>query len=156
VKLLVSADWTNWGSRSQWIDGIFRGAPDAGRYIDGISVHPYGPDPDITVAQDWQSFQRIDGLRQEFLDHGVDKPLWITEIGWALQEVTEAEQVRNYEHLFKQVHARRAWIQGLFAYGLRDTGDGKRDSSFGLLYQRDGVWTERPAASALRAGFGTL
>jgi hypothetical protein len=168
VKLLVSADYQDSGQigstswQTSWIDDIFTAAPTLGKWIDGVSVHPYGDDPALPLAKSggWKdaagnwAFQRIDTIRAKFLAHSVDVPFWITEAGWSTAEVSEAAQAKNYEDLAPQIAA-RPWIRALFPYCLREfSSTANKESEFGLL--KFGTWQPKPAFSKLQAGFKTL
>lgn len=169
VKLLIAADYqgsaqvggsTQW--QTSWIDDMFTAAPTLGKWIDGVSVHPYGDDPALPVATTggWEdasgnwAFGRIDTIRAKFLAHGVDVPFWITEVGWSTSEVSEATQAQDYTDLAPQITA-RPWIRALFPYCLREfNSTPDKESQFGLL--RYGTWEPKPAFYEIQAGFKTL
>jgi hypothetical protein len=170
VKLLLAADYQNspqaGGStpwQTSWIDDMFAAAPTLGQWVDGISVHPYGDNPEVPLAQpggwtdsagDW-AFQRIDTIREKFLAHGVNLPFWITEEGWSTWEVSEAEQASGYASLIKQVAA-RPWVRALFPYCLREFSPDptNNQSGFGLL--KFGTWQPKAAFYTLQEGLKTL
>ncbi|HEY8304213.1 MAG TPA: hypothetical protein VIG42_06455 [Solirubrobacteraceae bacterium] len=168
VKLLISADYqdsaqvgsTSW--ETSWIDDMFSAAPTLGKFIDGVSVHPYGDDPALPLAKlgGWKdafgnwAFQRIDTIRAKFLAHSVNVPFWITEAGWSTAEVSEAAQAQDYTDLAPQIVA-RPWIRALFPYCLREfDSTPNKESEFGLL--KYGTWQPKAAFSALQAGLKTL
>jgi hypothetical protein len=168
VKLLVAADYqdsaqsgsSQW--ETSWVDDMFNAAPSLGRWIDGVSVHPYGDDPSLGLAKagGWQdsnggwSFQRIDTVRSKFLAHGVNVPFWITEAGWSTAQVSESTQAAYYSDLIPQVAA-RPWVRALFPYCLREfDASGSKESQFGLL--KYGSWEPKPAFYALQRGLGGL
>jgi hypothetical protein len=169
VKLLLSADYQDssqtGGSspwETTWIDDMFAAAPTLGQWINGVSVHPYGDDPALPLAQvggwtdtsgQW-AFQRIDTIRSKFLAHGVNVPFWITEMGWSTTEVSEAAQAQDFADLAPQIAA-RPWIRALFPYCLREfSPTPERESEFGLL--RYGSWEPKPAYYKLQEGLKTL
>jgi polysaccharide biosynthesis protein PslG len=89
-----------------WLQGLLRA--DIGlwrsKLVDAWSVHPYGHglSPwDTTVPQDAR-FDRVLLTRIQSRNAGVDKPIWITELGWrtdpgpdAVDEATQAVFVRD-------------------------------------------------------------
>jgi hypothetical protein len=154
VKLLIAADTAGTEGGSNWIDAMFTAVPGIGQYVDAISVHPYGVDPNVPASADDWSFQRVDTIRAKFLAHGVDKPQWITEIGWSTMDVSEQQQATNYAHMFAQVQSRLSFIRAIFPFCEREFESGTQQGSFGLL--RFGTWSEKPAVSAIRAGYAQL
>ncbi|HEX3692049.1 MAG TPA: beta-galactosidase [Solirubrobacteraceae bacterium] len=170
VKLLVAADYQDspqtGGSspwQTTWIDDMFTAEPTLGKWIDGVSVHPYGDDPALPLLKsngwldakgEW-AFQRIDNVRAKFLAHGVSVPFWITEVGWSTWEVTEAAQSRDYSDLIAQVKA-RPWVRALFPYCLREfePAPTNNQSGFGLL--KFGTWQPKSAFFALQSGLKEL
>ena len=169
VKVLVAADYEDapqvGGSspwQTAWIDDMFTAEPSLGQWIDGVSIHPYGDDPALGLAQpggfrdssgNW-SFQRIDTARSKFLAHGVNVPFWITETGASTNEVSEAAQAGYYTDLIPQI-ASRPWIRALFPYCLREfEASGGKESEYGLL--RYGDWEPKPAFYALQKGLPSL
>jgi hypothetical protein len=168
AKLLIAADYqdsaqtgsTQW--ETSWIDDMFSAEPSLGSWIDGVSVHPYGDDPSLPLAQagGWKdafgnwSFQRIDTIRAKFQAHGVDVPFWITEAGWSTAEVSESAQAQYYADLAPQIVA-RPWIRALFPYCLREfSSTPSKESEFGLL--KYGTWQPKPAFTTLQEGLKKL
>lgn len=169
VKVLIAAengDTGAAGNQSGWwttsVDDYFAAVPDLGKWIDGVAVHPYGDDPALGLTQPggWRdasggwSFQRIDSIRQSFLNHGVNVPFWITEVGWSSYDVSEATQASDYQHLISQV-AQRPWVRALFTFCLREFDDPPtEESQYGLL--RYGTWQPKPAFTGLQTGLASL
>ncbi|HEX3692050.1 MAG TPA: beta-galactosidase [Solirubrobacteraceae bacterium] len=169
VKLLIASDYDDspqaGGSspwQTTWIDDMFAAEPSLGKWIDGVSVHPYGANPSLPITQtggwkdasgEW-SFQRIDSARAKFLAHGVNVPFWITEIGWSTEEVSEAQQASDYADLIPQVAA-RPWVRALFPYCLREFEQTpNKESQYGLL--KFGSWQPKAAFAVLQRGFASL
>lgn len=170
AKLLIAADYQDsaqtGGSspwQTTWIDDMFSAVPDLGEWIDGVAVHPYGDDPSEPLAErgGWKdakgqwAFQRIDTIREKFLQHGVNVPFWITEEGWSTWDVSEAEQAHDYADLIIQI-TKRPWIRALFTYCLREynakpTND---EPGYGLL--KYGSWQPKTAYYTLQQGFNSL
>jgi hypothetical protein len=166
VKFLVAAEMDYdvnpaghgpYQGRFMWTDEMFQSVPDLGSYIDAISVHPYGNvDPSTAVAANRMSFQRIDSIRQTFLNHGVDRPEWITEIGWSTWDVSEQQQADYYTHMFNEVHSRLSFVRAVFPFCLREfSGTPTNDQpQFGL--ERYGSWAHKPAWQSVQTGFAGL
>jgi hypothetical protein len=170
VKLLIAADYQDspqTGGSSQWqttwIDDMFSAVPDLEKWIDGVAIHPYGDDPSESLAQSggWTdtkgqwAFQRIDTIREKFLQHGANVPFWITEEGWSTWHISEAEQARNYADLIAQV-TKRPWIRALFTYCLREFNakPTNEEPGYGLL--KYGSWQPKTAYYALQQGFAAM
>lgn len=60
-----------------------------GQWIDAVVVHAYSKQPDPHFIEDLQ------WLRWVLDDHGLEKDIWITEIGWDTRRHTELQQA-NY------------------------------------------------------------
>ncbi|MGD0453276.1 MAG: beta-galactosidase [Solirubrobacteraceae bacterium] len=170
VKLLIAADYqesAQTGGTSphefNWVSDMFTAVPTLGKWIDGVSVHPYGGDPSLPLKEaggyldtsgQW-GFQRINTIREKFLAHGVNVPFWITEEGWSTWEVSEATLAHNYTDLLTQIKA-RPWVRALFPFGLRedDPHPTNNQPGFGLL--KYGTLAPKSGWTALEAGFKTL
>lgn len=170
AKLLISADYqeaeqTGGSSPTEmtWINDMFTAVPTLGKWIDGVSIHPYGADPSTPLAERggyldtsgaW-AFQRIDTVREKFLAHGVNVPFWITEDGWSTWEESEATVAHDYSDLITQIKA-RPWIRALFPFGLRedDPHPTNNQPGFGLL--KYGTREPKAAWAVLQEGFKTL
>ncbi len=68
--------------------------------VDGIAVHPYGHVPPFPDAAPFPNYTgSLDALMRQFTDAFPDKPIWITEIGVALVDVTNQSywpRIANY------------------------------------------------------------
>ena len=149
AKFLLAAEYADGeqaGGTSRWetswVPNMLAAVPNLGELVNGISVHPYGDDPSLPVAEaggfrdaegKW-SFQRIDEIRAQLLAHGINLPFWITEVGWSTYEMSEAQQAHDYADLVTQVQA-RPWVRALFPYCLREFQEHPTDneSQTGLL-----------------------
>ncbi len=156
ARLLIAADTAPTEGGSNWIDAMFSAVPDIGQYVDGISVHPYGADPSIPTSQSNWSFQRVDDIRAKFLAHGVDKPEWITEVGWSTYSVSEVQQASYYADLFTQIRSRLSFIRAVFPYCLREFSNNysTNQPQFGL--EHFGSWTPKPALGVVQSAYSTL
>jgi polysaccharide biosynthesis protein PslG len=170
VKLLIAADYQEAGQtggtspeEKAWIEDMFLAVPTLGQWIDGVSVHPYGGDPALSLTAQggyldtsgqW-GFQRIDTIREKFLAHGVNVPFWITEEGWSTWENSEATVAHNYADLITQIKA-RPWVRALFPFGLRedDPHPTNNEPGFGLL--KYGTHEPKEAWWVLKEGLTTL
>jgi len=170
VKLLIAADYqesAQTGGTSPeektWISDMFTAVPTLGKWIDGVSVHPYGGDPSLPLKQaggyldtsgQW-GFARINTIREKFLAHGVNVPFWITEEGWSTWEVSEATQAHNYADLITQVKA-RPWVRALFPFGFREDDAHPTNNQPGFALLKYGTLEPKSAWSVLKEGFTTL
>lgn len=101
------------------------GSRDLGASIDSLALHPYGPNLK-------RSFGQVRRARAVFRRAGLaDRPLWITELGWASGgrhpqlSKTPAKQARLLRKAYAAYEARRArWkIAGVTWFAWQDTDD---------------------------------
>lgn len=124
--------------RANWLAPILDAAAD---HLDVITHHQY--DGGDTVRG---RALEIDALRRFLDDRGLGaRPIWITEIGWSLNGVSEAEQASLLEGVMAAMVERPFWAK-TFWYDSHG-GD------FGLLHPDDAPTrgTPRPAFEAYRA-----
>jgi hypothetical protein len=94
----------------------------AGEAADTIAIHPYATEVGGTV-------RAIRRMRRTLEDRGVEKPIWITEIGWATQGPRSAftvgmrGQADRITDLFDQLAKLRTEldIRGVVYYNWRDS-----------------------------------
>jgi hypothetical protein len=164
AKFLLAADsfYTEApGVYRNWIDGMYRAVPALNSYFDAVAIHPYSSDvsPDVytpAAGTRWQ-FRRIEEMRSRLVAHGAaDKPLWITEVGWATCRghddcVSERAQAAYITRVFDYARGPYAgFVDAVFVYHMNDWGPPdrtEREYWFGLR-RRDG--THKPAFRALR------
>jgi hypothetical protein len=110
---------------SGW-DTALRNILDAGGkdVIDIITHHCYKGDTgwDIFDYLDPGAFHAIwdPAPLMDILDEeGVDKPVWLTEVGWNTDDVSESDQALYYHQLLWGVHE-RAWLEKVFPYEMKD------------------------------------
>ena len=122
----------------------------ADRYFDAVAVHPYGRDPEA-------AFEVVERARAIMDTRGdSEKPIWITEIGWATSgsestvTVSERAQAEYLRETVTTAAARRRQlgIAGLFWFSYRDQEDDGWPARTGLL-RADG--SEKPSWRALLA-----
>lgn len=147
----------------EFVEQLFQNG--IGGNFDAFSIHPYSGDASpldpLDGASVKSSFARgIPAVRQVMLDHGEDKPLWLTEFGWStstirgsyswMNGVNEATQALYTEQALTKV---KEWpyVSVAIVFELMDEDDdpGDRNSNFGLLHH-DG--TAKPAFAAFRRG----
>ncbi|HHS97711.1 MAG TPA: hypothetical protein ENK08_07405, partial [Chloroflexi bacterium] len=162
-------------------DRVFlRGMLEAGvaQWVDGIGAHPYGfanpPEESVNdphhVApshNDHPSFffrDTLEDYRALLLEYGADdKPIWVTEFGWASMEglnmdttgweyalhVSEQQQA-DYLVRALQMGWNTPWVGPMFIWNLNIAviyGNSRPESAYSLL-RPDGSW--RPAFIAVR------
>ncbi|HEU4737534.1 MAG TPA: hypothetical protein VFS54_00470 [Solirubrobacterales bacterium] len=74
------------GSGGEWLAGIYVVEPSIGNYIDGIAVHPYPGSHGISYAPTSitdESFLNAKINYEEWKARGVNRPVWITEVGYS-------------------------------------------------------------------------
>ena len=59
--------------------------------FDVVAFHPYTSNkpPEQTIVESWGSWsgqESIDAIQQIMLEHGINKPLWITEVGYQISQ----------------------------------------------------------------------
>jgi polysaccharide biosynthesis protein PslG len=170
VKFLVAADYTDapqtggtspW--ETTWVHDMLVAEPNLGKWVDGVSVHPYGDDPSnpVATAGGWKdasngwSFQRIDTIRAKFQAGGVNLPFWITEEGWSSWETSEAQIAKNYADLTVQIKA-RPWVRALFPYCLREFSARPTNNQPGFGLLKFGTWQPKAGYLQLQEGYKTL
>ncbi len=132
---------------TSWFRQLF--ADGALAYMDAVSDHPYAPfdlvSPEVQGLE--EEMQELQGLIRQY-NHGVAKPVWITEIGWpsCLLHVSERAQA---DYLVRgTILSQAAGVQKILWYdAVNDGSDStKMEQNFGLLRQRDalGRYTPKP------------
>jgi hypothetical protein len=94
----------------------------AGDVADTFAIHPYATDASAAI-------DAVRRMRATLRENGVDKPIWITEIGWATQgprsdfTVGMRGQAAQITHLLADVARlrERLGIRGLVYYNWRDS-----------------------------------
>jgi len=114
---LSSSDWPNWMDEAMKAGGA--------DYIDIISHHCYKGDSgdDIFHYLDRDAFfwpWDPPPLMKVLDDLGVaDRPVWLTEVGWPTDEISEGDQALYYHQLLWGV-LERDYIHKVFPYEIRD------------------------------------
>lgn len=120
------------------------------RYLDAVTFHPYedeynnGPEflvPNLQAAHD--------SIRAN--NDGVDKPIWLTELGWSTSLVTEQQQAN---HLVRgEAIAFASNVERFYYYDLINDGDDPQNPffNFGLFRKSSAdvpAFEPKPAAMA--------
>lgn len=124
---------------SKWMTEIFKREKKYGKpFFDIITHHIYKP----TSHKKWYFrilpikptiFTMLDGnpLTTRFFGNGPslknhlqvcdvsDRPVWLTEIGWDSNDITEKKQDQSYREFIKGM-SNRQWIEKIFFYELMD------------------------------------
>jgi hypothetical protein len=149
-----------------WAEGMVRGVPDIGRYVDALSVHPYpGARPPAQLDVGAGTFANADRIAGQFAAAGVPRPVWITEVGytacaagfhdadWCVPGATRAQREERKARWLAQLLAglaapRYAAVDAVFVFSLFGGYGGPLQGGFGLI-ARDG--TRLPAWYVFRA-----
>jgi len=138
-----------------------------GGSFDAFSIHPYSHDVSPTEAResgyrDASFIRGVPAVREVLLDHGQDKPIWLTEFGWSTNTtrnakpwtngVDEAVQAQYIRDALAQA-SRWSYVPVAIYYGLKDNGDDEtsRYDTYGLT-RYDG--SPKPGLAAFRAAAG--
>ncbi len=143
LPILVSADLDQPGRGGEpWIQQLLAVSPSIAPYVDIWSVHPY-PDPKSLGPEQGDvpsSFQRVPVIERLVADAGVNRPLWITEIGWSSANTSEGVSERDQAQFLSQALADaltnwQSFVGRIFIYTWdRDGGDpSDLQQHFGLL-----------------------
>ncbi|MFL5885350.1 MAG: cellulase family glycosylhydrolase [Thermoleophilaceae bacterium] len=151
------------GNDYDYLDAAYAAAPDLGNYYDVMAVHPYSPiwSPDYVrydgagrIAKDsFAGYREVHGV---MLAHGADKPIYLTEFGWATTSqagmgVTPQQQA-DYTRLAFQCAQQDPYVQVAIVYELRNNywandADDWEDQ-LGLVNTN---WSHKPAYDAFKA-----
>lgn len=148
-------------------DGLFPASCDAvGAHAAGTHNPPDtlwpdepGPWPDW-LDHPTHYFRHVENIRGVLLEFGVDKPIWITEFGWATANYTpgyeygwdntEEDQAAYIVRAFEIVEQDWPWVEGAFLWNLNFAmvrGDWHEQGAFGIV-RSDG--SPRPAYLAVQ------
>ncbi len=130
-----------------WFRQLF--AAGALAYMDAVSDHPYAPldlvSPEVQGLE--EEMQELQGLIRQY-NHGVAKPIWITEIGWPSCPLHVSERAQADYLVRGAILSQAAGVQKIFWYdAVNDGSDStKMEQNFGLLRSRDalGRYTPKP------------
>ncbi len=147
-------------------------------YFDALGVHvagsnnppdtlwPDNPGPDGWTDHTSHYFRHLEKIRQVMVENGLaEKPVWITEFGWASVENITSVAARGYEYAYQNSEQEQAeyivrafekgrseyqpWLQAMFLWNLNfaTAFPGSDEKSAFSLLRAD--WSPRPAYQAL-------
>ena len=154
VQILISGDVVEYGRRGPggpWLDRVLAADVGLGSLIDAFSVHPY-PSPRQKSPLDESAelrFDRVPETRAVAMAHGLDKPVWITEIGWTTatrsgEGVNESTQARFIGEAIERALTQWTYVAKVFVYTW-DTSNGVMTDTEGNFALRRANGTMKPA-----------
>ena len=140
----------------RWFEAVLDADPTLPDLIDVYAVHPY-PEPRdvgplVPRADPRHEFRRVEVTAEAARRRGVERPIWITEIGWSTADVAgavdEVVQARHILDALARVEDDWPYVERVFLYTwARDRATpGDIESGFGLR-RLDG--SAKPALTAL-------
>jgi hypothetical protein len=143
-----------------FLEGMYEDG--AGEFFDVLGAHPYGfayPPDDPHDSHEGLNFARLEDLREILVAFGeAGKPVWATEVGWAVDAVseeqawlvvTEEEQAAYLVGAFEKAAEEWPWLERIAVWNLSaglEADDEKRGYSI-----VDDQYEPRPAYEALAA-----
>lgn len=141
-----------------WAEALVEAEPTLGSYIDGLAVHPYpGPnDPGYEPENGTDgSFHNTEINYERWREQGVNKPVWITEVGYsactdsgecvpgATLGEREEQKAEWLSEVFDELGDNDySFVHGVFLYNLREGGsesepdfEEDKENWFGILDQ---------------------
>jgi hypothetical protein len=133
-----------------FLEASYQADPTIGNYFDAVAVHPYtanGVSPEtVEYGSDGRisqkSFTGFRVVHDDMIAHGDNKPIWLTEFGWAtlttphptLGGVDAATQADYLTRAYRLLEG-YPYVQMALWYNLRNSGDGDNwTDQLGLLY----------------------
>lgn len=157
--------WQSWDS--QVVSAA--GAASYSQACDAYSAHLYTDDatvdPNTAGPANGSafSFDRVDVMRSQMRNLvGVDKPVWVTEMGWSLfnqahggPSVSDSQRATYYQHFISQMGG-RSWMVALFPFQQQSSYNNSSDwqTGFGLVNSTTGADTA--AAATVRDFYASL
>jgi hypothetical protein len=125
--------WVNWAA------GMVKAEPAIRKYIDGIAVHPYADnhDPGYEPANGTDSsFKNTDLIYEDWVEQGINRPIWITEVGYAscndgaercvpgqTQATREEQKSEWLRDLFDELGEEHyGFVHAVYLYNFREWG----------------------------------
>lgn len=129
-----------------WPEALVEAEPTLGSYVDGIAVHPYPESHDPTYEPENgtdASFRNTDINYERWREEGVNKPVWITEVGYSAcadgaddcvpgetQAEREEQKAEWLADVFDELGENRyAFVHAVFLYNFRQFGDASEPTS---------------------------
>lgn len=139
-------------------NGAFLRAADAIAIHPGAGPHPPGATwPANALDQSHHYFRHIERIRSLMLHYGDPRPVWMTEVGWTVEQaegapqpVSEQEQADYLVDMLWYVRQRYPWIAGVLVWNLNFSviaPPGDEKTTYSLLAPD---WTIRPAFRSLQ------
>jgi polysaccharide biosynthesis protein PslG len=136
--------WVNWAAY------MAEAEPEIGKYIDGVAVHPYADnhDPDYEPENGTDSsFKNTDVIYEDWRKQGINKPIWITEVGYSAcddgadrcvpgetQAEREEQKAEWLTDLFNELgEDRYAFVHAVYLYNFREWEE-EPNEDFGEWY----------------------
>ncbi len=147
VQVLVSADLLQVrtdGPITPWFEALLAAGPDLPELVDGWTVHPYPApfdrSPSDGGADPRFGFDRVERVHAIARRHEVERPIWITELGWSTapeheESVSEEEQARYVATaLDRALGDWSDFVERIFIYSFDRSGESPDDiqAHFGL------------------------
>lgn len=140
------------------------------RSADLVAVHPgagpHHPDerwPADAPEHSHHYFRHIERLHQVMRRHNDPRQVWITEVGWTVEQahgapqpVSEQQQADYLVDMLWRVRQRYPWVSGVFVWNLNFaviTPRGDEKATFGIL---NPDWSIRPAFLSLQHNVAPL
>lgn len=155
-----------------WAESLVEAEPELGDYIDGLAVHPYpgGNDPGYEPEAGTESsfLNTVIGY-ESWREAGVDKPVWITEVGYSscdggsecvpgeTQAAREKQKAEWLTAIFDELgEDEYGFVDAVYLYTFRQRGkaaepNGNKEKWFGILDedgQRLPAWSSFATAVA--------
>jgi hypothetical protein len=151
--LIASA--TGGSNGVEWLAGVYSAEPAIGTYIDGIAVHPYPGSHGINYAPATitdESFLNAKINYEQWVARGVNKPVWITEVGYSscndpehcvagsTQSARENQKAAMLEPLLDVLGTDEyGFVHAVYLYNLRQTTpasepNDKKSNWYGISY----------------------
>ncbi len=145
----------------RFVDHVHASSAELTGFYDVLSTHPYvrPAPPEANALESWGSYsiaRSVDYLRRAIASHGaVDRPVWITEIGWPISQADGGRYPAPATQSFATPLLQAAYICRTYALALRlgvsrvhvmfTTDTDHFNAGF---FERDGRW--RPSAHAVK------
>lgn len=131
-----------------WFSSVFQNG--GLQYMDVVSDHPYTPLNVMSPEQAGIETQmRLLRNLIQFYNHGVAKPVWVTELGWPTTPLNVSERTQADYLVRGALLSLAAGVEKFFCYDFLNDGPSRwnGEHNFGLLRRPDqaGRYTPKPA-----------
>lgn len=159
VTILVSGDLSppTSGPTDSWLALLLAVRPSIAPFVDGWSIHPY-PEPKNLSPEDGtgdESFQQVTLVERMVQHSAIQRPLWITEIGWssaneAMEGVSEDAQAEYLQAaLTEALQTWGSFVARTFVYEW-GSDRGEVSDLEGHFALSDSAGRPKPALNVLR------